>query len=145
MAGTLNAEDLDSITGIVSDQIDGLKNDIKANAGGEGGDPPASTKGEEAEFTRRVSTQVTDAVTQANVKVLAESPALSLSNLYQTISQTLSLSAQNAVTTQQQTNVIHQATTTQGVSLLYSIDTLSMGPTNKTITINKPETEEPAG
>ncbi|NEO78746.1 RebB family R body protein [Moorena sp. SIO4G3] len=81
-----------------------------------------------AEYTQRVSTQVTDAVTQANVKVLAESPALSLSNLYQTISQTLSLSAQNAVMAQQQTNVIHQATTTQGVSLLYSIDTLSMGP-----------------
>ena len=32
-----------------------------------------------------VSTQVTDAVTQANVKVLAESPAMALSNLYQTV------------------------------------------------------------
>ncbi|MBP0022111.1 MAG: RebB family R body protein [Cyanobacteria bacterium SBLK] len=74
-----------------------------------------------------VNSQITDAVTQANVKVLAESPALSLSNLYQTISQSLSLSAQNAVTSQQQTNILHQTTTTQGVSLLYSIDTLSMG------------------
>ncbi|MBP0022110.1 MAG: RebB family R body protein [Cyanobacteria bacterium SBLK] len=74
-----------------------------------------------------VNSAITDAVTQTNVKVLAESPALSLSNLYQTISQSLSLSAQNAVTSQQQTNILHQTTTTQGVSLLYSIDTLSMG------------------
>ncbi len=76
---------------------------------------------------KHVNPAITDAVTQTNVKVLAESPALSLSNLYQTISQSLSLSAQNAVMSQQQTNIIHQATTTQGVSLLYSIDTLSMG------------------
>ena len=68
-----------------------------------------------------VSTQVTDAVTQANVKVLAESPAMALSNLYQTFSQSLSLSAQNAVTAQQQSNIVHQTTTTQGVSLLYSV------------------------
>ena len=29
-----------------------------------------------------LNSQITDAVTQANVKVLADSPALSLSNLY---------------------------------------------------------------
>ena len=74
-----------------------------------------------------VNSQITDAVTQVNVKVLAESPAMSLSNLYQTISQSLSLSAQNAVTSQQQTNIVHQAATTQGVSLLYSVDTASVG------------------
>ena len=77
--------------------------------------------------TKGVSAAITDAVTQVNVKVLAESPAMSLSNLYQTISQSLSLSAQNAVTSQQQTNIVHQATTTQGVSLLYSIDTAALG------------------
>ncbi len=74
-----------------------------------------------------VSTQITDAVTQANVKVLGDSPAMALSNLYQTISQSLSLSAQNAVTSQQQSNIVHQATTTQGVSLLYSVDTAAVG------------------
>ncbi|NEO33558.1 MAG: hypothetical protein F6K36_24655 [Symploca sp. SIO3C6] len=74
-----------------------------------------------------VSTQVTDAVTQANVKVLGDSPALSLSNLYQTISQSLSLSVQNAVMAQQQSNLIHQAVTTQGVSLLYSVNTAAIG------------------
>ena len=74
-----------------------------------------------------VSTQITDAVTQANVKVLGDSPALSLSNLYQTISQSLSLSVQNAVMAQQQSNIVHQAATTQGVSLLYSVDTAAIG------------------
>ncbi|MDJ0599494.1 MAG: RebB family R body protein [Crocosphaera sp.] len=87
-----------------------------------------------------VSTQVTDAVTQANVKVLAESPAMSLSNLYQTISQGLSLSAQNAVNIQQQSNIVHQTTTTQGVSLLYSIDTAATGSaTGKTLRADTPD------
>ena len=76
-----------------------------------------------------VSTQITDAVTQANVKVLGDSPALSLSNLYQTISQSLSLSAQNAVMSQQQSNIIHQATTTQGVSNIYSINNATLAGT----------------
>ncbi|NER35848.1 MAG: glycerol-3-phosphate dehydrogenase [Oscillatoria sp. SIO1A7] len=88
-----------------------------------------------------VSTQITDAVTQANVKVLGDSPAMALSNLYQTISQSLSLSAQNAVTSQQQTNIIHQTTTTQGVSLLYSVDTAAIGSaTGKVIRAETPDT-----
>ena len=70
-----------------------------------------------------VNGAITDAVTQANVKVLADSPAMSLSNLYQTVSQSLSLSVQNAVTMQQQSNIVHQATTTQGVNLLYTVGT----------------------
>ena len=41
------------------------------------------------------------------------------------MSQSLSLAAQNAVTSQQQSNIVHQAATTQGVSLLYSVDTAS--------------------
>ncbi len=87
-----------------------------------------------------VSTQVTDAVTQANVKVLGDSPAMSLSNLYQTISQSLSLSAQNSVTAQQQANIVHQTTTTQGVSLLYSIDTAATASaTGKTLRADTPD------
>ncbi|MCH2247158.1 MAG: RebB family R body protein [Crocosphaera sp.] len=87
-----------------------------------------------------VSTQITDAVTQANVKVLGDSPAMALSNLYQTISQSLSLSAQNAVTSQQQSNIVHQATTTQGVSLLYSVDTAAVGSASgKTLRSDTPD------
>ena len=74
-----------------------------------------------------VNSQITDAVTQSNVKVLAEAPALSLSNLYQMVSQSLGLSAQNAVFAQQHANMVHQAVTTQGVNLIYSIDTEADG------------------
>ena len=70
-----------------------------------------------------LNSQITDAVTQANVKTLGDSPALSLSNLYQMVSQSLGLAAQNAVMAQQQSNIIHQATTTQGVNLIYAVDT----------------------
>ncbi|NER34080.1 MAG: glycerol-3-phosphate dehydrogenase [Oscillatoria sp. SIO1A7] len=80
-----------------------------------------------------VSERITDAVTQANVKVLGDSPAMSLSNLYQTISQSLSLSAQNAVMSQQQSNIIHQVTTTQGVSLLYALVTATLGGTTSEV------------
>ncbi len=70
-----------------------------------------------------VNSQITDSVTQANVKVLADAPAMALSNLYQMVSTSLGLAAQNATSAQQQANMIHQATTTQGVNLLYSVDT----------------------
>jgi len=70
-----------------------------------------------------VNSQITDSVTQANVKVLADAPAMALSNLYQMVSSALGLSAQNAVMAQQQSNIIHQAATTQGVNLIYAVDT----------------------
>lgn len=74
-----------------------------------------------------VTPAITDAVTQANVKVLGDAPALSMSNLYQSISQSLALAAGNAVTAQQQANVIHQAATTMGVTALYSLNTATAG------------------
>lgn len=77
--------------------------------------------------TNTVNGQITDAVTQANVKVLGDSPALALSNLYQAISQSMALAAGNAVTAQQQANVIHQAATTMGVTALYSLGTAAAG------------------
>ena len=73
-----------------------------------------------------VNSQITDAVTQANVKVIADAPAIALSNLYQMVSQSLGLSAQNAVMAQQQSNIIHQASTTQGVNLIYAVDTAAI-------------------
>ncbi|CAK9250429.1 unnamed protein product [Sphagnum jensenii] len=80
-----------------------------------------------------LNSQITDSVTQANVKVLGDSPALSLSNLYQVVSQSLGLSAQNAVFAQQHSNIIHQAATTQGVNLLYSVDTEAVADATKKI------------
>lgn len=70
-----------------------------------------------------VNSQITDAVTQSNVKVLGEAPAMAMGTIYQTMAQSVGLSMQNAVSAQQQMNVIAQAATTQGVNLIYSIPT----------------------
>jgi hypothetical protein len=74
-------------------------------------------------FPTSVNDQITDAVTQSNVKVLGDSPAVALSNLYQANAQAVAISIQNATFAQQQTNLIYQATTTQGVNLIYAMDT----------------------
>jgi hypothetical protein len=74
-------------------------------------------------FPTAVNDQITDAVTQSNVKVLGESAAVALSNLYQAVSSSFANSIQNAAFAQQQSNLIHQATTTQGVNLIYAMDT----------------------
>lgn len=47
-----------------------------------------------------VNSQITDAVTQTNVKVLAEAPAQSMAMVYQTMAHSISLSMQNAVSSQ---------------------------------------------
>lgn len=70
-----------------------------------------------------VSPQITDAVTQTNVKVVAEAPAMAMGMLYQSTAQALANAAHNATTAQQNANTILQATTTQGVALLYGVDT----------------------
>jgi len=74
-----------------------------------------------------VNGQITDAITQANVKVLGDAPALALGNLYVATGQALSNAAHNATTGQQQANVTLQAANTSGVSTLLSLDTASTG------------------
>ncbi len=78
-------------------------------------------------FPTSVNDQITDSVTQSNVKVLGDAPALALGNLYQATSQALGNSAHNATTAQQQTAVTAQAATTMGVAILYSLDTAATG------------------
>ncbi len=68
-----------------------------------------------------VNPQVTDAITQTNVTVLGEAPAMALGSLYQTLANSVALASMNAVYTQQQMNMAQQAATTQGVALLLSI------------------------
>lgn len=72
-----------------------------------------------------VSRQVTDAVTQTNVKILAEAPAMAMGMLYQATAQALALAAHNATAAQHNANMILQATTTQGVALLFGLTTSS--------------------
>ncbi|NSZ19249.1 RebB family R body protein [Agrobacterium vitis] len=72
-----------------------------------------------------VNPVITDAVTQANVKVVGEAPAMAMGSLYQTASHSLGMMLENAVTAQQNLNILAQAATAQGVMQIYSIDTIS--------------------
>jgi len=74
-----------------------------------------------------VNSQITDAVTQTNVKVMAEAPAMAMGTLYQTMAHSLGMLMENSVTAQQNMNVIGQASVTQGVAMIYSVDTASTG------------------
>ncbi|AZB10640.1 antirepresssor protein RebB [Chryseobacterium sp. G0162] len=72
-----------------------------------------------------VNEQITDAVTQSNVKVVAESPAMALSNVYQSAAHSTGIMFENAVNSQNQQNIVTQAATTQGISQIYSLDTIA--------------------
>lgn len=84
-------------------------------------------------FPTAVNDQITDSVTQANVKVLGDSPAIAMGNLYQATAQALATAAHNATIAQQQNDLTVQETTTLGVGTLYSIDTAATGVATKTI------------
>ena len=72
-----------------------------------------------------VNDQITDAVTQANVKVLAESPAMAMGAIYQTMAHSTGILFENAVSAQQQQNTLTQASTNQGVMQIYSMGTMA--------------------
>lgn len=74
-----------------------------------------------------VNSQITDAVTQTNVKALGDAPAIALGNLYQATAQALANAAHNATNAQQQSNVMAQSATIMGVATLYSVDTAAAG------------------
>ena len=84
-------------------------------------------------FPTAVNSQITDSVTQANVKVLGDAPAIAMGNLYQATAQALANAAHNATNAQQQSYVTAQAATTMGVATLYSLDTASTGVATKDI------------
>ncbi|HSF42184.1 MAG TPA: RebB family R body protein [Thermoanaerobaculia bacterium] len=69
-----------------------------------------------------VNGQITDAVTQANVKVLGDAPAQAMGTLYQVMSHSVGIGMQNATSAQQNLTTLSAAATTQGVNLLYSMD-----------------------
>lgn len=71
-------------------------------------------------FPTSVNDQVTDSVTQGNLSVVGESPAVALSTLYQMAAQSFGLMMQNAVSAQQQAAVTAQAATTRCVMQLLS-------------------------
>ncbi len=89
-------------------------------------------------FPTSVNNQITDSVTQSNVKVLGDAPAMAMGNLFQVTNNALGNSAHNSTLAIQQTNVTAQAATTMGVTLLYSLDTASTGVATKKILQSQP-------
>ncbi len=78
-------------------------------------------------FPTALNDQVSDSVAQANVQIFGSAPAVAMGDVHQSSAQALSNVAHNAVTSQPQTNVIAQAVNTQGIALLYSLNTAATG------------------
>eukprot|EP00657_Telonema_sp_P-1_P002919 TRINITY_DN1679_c0_g1_i2.p1 TRINITY_DN1679_c0_g1~~TRINITY_DN1679_c0_g1_i2.p1 ORF type:complete len:111 (+),score=25.05 TRINITY_DN1679_c0_g1_i2:126-458(+) len=72
-----------------------------------------------------VNGQITDSVTQANVKVLGDAPAMAMGAIYQSLAHSSGILYENAVGSQQQLAIAAQAATNQGVIQIYSIDTMA--------------------
>lgn len=70
-----------------------------------------------------VNPQITDAITQTNVKVLGDAPGMAMGQIFATTAGALAIA--NASSAGQETNIDQQASTTQSVALLYSVDTAS--------------------
>lgn len=83
------------------------------------------THANQQQIMSNVSQQITDAVTQSNVKVIGESPAMALSNVYQTAAHSTGLMFENAVNSQNQQNILAQTATTMGTMQIYSMDTIA--------------------
>lgn len=75
-------------------------------------------------FPTAVNSQITDAVTQANVKVLADAPAMAMGSIYQTLTHSLGIAMENAAANQQAANQVAQAVVTRCIESL-------LGPTDK--------------
>ncbi len=72
-----------------------------------------------------VNEQITDAVTQSNVKVVEEPPVMAMGSVYQSAAHTTGIMFENAVANQNQQNILGQAATTKGVMQIYSLDTVA--------------------
>lgn len=68
-----------------------------------------------------VNSQITDAVTQANLNVLGDGPAMAMGSVYQSLAHSTGILFENAVAAQQQQAVLAQAATNVGVMQLYSL------------------------
>ncbi|AJC44495.1 RebB family R body protein [Xanthomonas sacchari] len=74
-------------------------------------------------YPTAVNNQITDAVTQSNVKVIGEAPAFAMGSIYQSLAHSSGILYENAVAAQQQQNTLAQAANNMGVMQVYSVDT----------------------
>ncbi|KML49394.1 thioredoxin reductase [Burkholderia cepacia] len=77
--------------------------------------------------TCAVNAAITDAVTQTNVKVVGEAPAMATGSLYQAQSHSLSVLFENAVQQQSQSAVQLPTSTNVGTMQLYTLGPASAG------------------
>ena len=92
-------------------------------------------------FPTAVNSQITDAITQSNVKVIAESPAMAMGQIYQSLAHSTGILFENAVAAQQQQNTLAQAAANQGVMQIYSVDTVAAAvATSKVAQSDTPDT-----
>ena len=91
-----------------------------------------------------MNSQITDAVTQSNVKVLGDAPAESMGMLYQMLAQSTGMSMQNMVANQQHKNSIDSAVVTGAVTVLYTLDTATTGKATQEILSGNPVAESMA-
>lgn len=83
-----------------------------------------------------VNPQITDTVTQSNVKVVGEAPAMAMGMIYQSIAQATGILFQSAVYAQQQQAVAALAAANQGIIQIYSVD--AANGANATAAIDAP-------
>lgn len=74
-------------------------------------------------FPTAVNDQITDSITQSNVKVVAESPAIAMGSIYQSLAHSTGILFESAVSAQQQQATLAMAAANQGVMQIYSLDT----------------------
>lgn len=76
----------------------------------------------DAAYPTPVNSQITDAITQTNVKVLGEAPAMAMGQLFTTTAGAVTIA--NATNPESSAD-LDQATTMQSVQTLYAVDTAS--------------------
>lgn len=72
-----------------------------------------------------VNSQITDAITQQGVTVLANASTVAMGLIYQSSAHSIGILYQNAVQAQRQASICAQAATNQGVIQLYSAGTMA--------------------
>ena len=68
-----------------------------------------------------VDSQITDSVVQVNTAAVVETPAVAGGNLMMTTSHALSMSVQNALASQQQSNIFMQSAMAQNIDAISTI------------------------
>ncbi len=76
-----------------------------------------------------VNSQITDAITQTNVKVLGEAPAQSMALVYQTMAHSISLAMQNSMQSQGALQQIGNAVTSSACRMILDASGGGVTPT----------------